>query len=146
MADFASTVREQRQRVAGDRAVMAGTGEGLVDRSVALQQVDRGSERIVVDLAGLQRALPELALAIRSAPHREDDGEGDLTLAKIVTDLLAELGLAAAIVERVVDQLEGDAEIGAVGAACRLFRLGRCQPAPVRPRRRRRTAQPSCRE
>ena len=46
----------------------------------------------------------------------QDDGQGHLGFAEIVAHRLAHQGLAAGIVERIVDQLEGDAEIFAIGA------------------------------
>ena len=55
--------------------------------------------------------------AVAAAPEGEHHGQGDLALAEIVADVLAELGARAAVVEGVVDELEGDAEIHAVGAA-----------------------------
>ena len=77
------------------------------------------------------RALPECAFFLAAAPEGKDDREGDLALAEIVSDILAEGGRAAAIVESVVDKLEGDAEIAAVGP-----RGLRLRPRHGSPRRR----------
>ena len=68
-------------------------------------------------VALLQRAAPELALLWRAAAERQNHRQSDLSLAEIIADILAELGRGAAVIERVVDQLEGDAEIEAVAAA-----------------------------
>ena len=46
-----------------------------------------------------------------AAPERQHDGQRDLALAEIVAGVFAELGRGAAVVERVVDQLEGDPEV-----------------------------------
>ena len=100
----------------------------------------RGFEIAVDDLALLQRPPPEFALLGRAAAERQHHRQGDLALAEIVADVLAELGRRAAVVERVVDQLEGDAEIGAVAAAGRDLRLAAPGEDRRRPRRRRRTA------
>ena len=59
---------------------------------------------------------PEGAIRVGAAPIGEDDRQGDLALAEVVADVLAELGRAAAIVERIIDQLKSEAEIAAVGA------------------------------
>src|SRR5262245_57177771 len=90
---------EEGERVAGNSAVMTGAGQRLVDRVMALQEIDGDVERVVADLAGLKRLAPEFAFARRAAAHRENDGQGDLAFAKIVADLLAELGFASAVIE-----------------------------------------------
>ena len=48
--------------------------------------------------AALERAPPELALGVAAAAKREHDRQRDLSLAKVVADILAELGGFAAIV------------------------------------------------
>src|SRR5262249_57677577 len=73
--------------------------------------------------AALEGAPPEFALGIAAAAEREHDGKGNLALAKIVADVLAEPRRHAAIIERIVDELKGDAEIHSVGAARPLLRL-----------------------
>ena len=72
----------------------------------------------------LQRAGPEPALALRAAAERQHHRQRDLALAEIVADVLAELGRLAAVVEHVVDQLEGDAEVHAERAAGGVLGLG----------------------
>jgi hypothetical protein len=57
---------------------------------------------------------PELALGRVAAPEGEHHRQRDLALAEIVADGLAEIGLPGGIIQHVVDQLEGDAEIEAV--------------------------------
>ena len=61
--------------------------------------------------------VQNVALALRAAAERQHHRQRDLALAEIVADILAELGRLAAVVERVVDELEGDAEIHAERAA-----------------------------
>ena len=114
----ASTARrEQLQRVARHRAIMARALDRIFERAVLLHRRERGFEIALRHFALLQRAPPEFALAFRAAAERQHDRQGDLAFAEIVADILAELGRGAAVVERVVDQLEGDAEIDAIAAA-----------------------------
>src|SRR5215472_6588522 len=82
-----------------------------------LHRRQRKLEIAVDDLALFQRATPELALLRRSAPERQHHRQRDLSLAEIIANVLAELGRRAAIVERVVNELKGDAEIGAIALA-----------------------------
>src|SRR4029453_8962673 len=105
--------REQRQRIDRHRAIMLGAVDGVFQRAVLGHQPDGVIEIAVADLAALERPDPELALAVIAAAERQHDGKRDLALAEIVTDVLAELGGFAAIVEHVVDKLEGDAEVHA---------------------------------
>lgn len=106
---------KDRQRVGGDGAVVAGPQNRVVQRVVLLHQLDRMCKVAVAALAILQGALPEGALFRRAAPEGQHDGQGDLALAEIVADILAECRHPAAIIQRIVDKLEGDAEIAAVG-------------------------------
>jgi hypothetical protein len=53
----------------------------------------------------------------------EDHGQGDLAVAEIVADALAHRLGVGRIVDRVVDQLEGDAEIASIGVERVLDRL-----------------------
>ena len=89
-----------------------------------LHQPDRVLEVAVLDFAVAQRALPEGALAVLAAAEAQDDGQGDLALAEIIAHRFAEPGAVARIIQRVVDQLEGDAEVAAVRPERRLL-LGR---------------------
>ena len=75
-------------------------------------------------LAVLERAPPEDALALGAAAERQHHRQRDLAGTEIIADILAELGRLAAVVERIVDELEGDAEIHAEGPAGRLLVLG----------------------
>ena len=58
---------EQRQRILGDGAVMAGTRYGVLDGAVLRHQRDGLVKIVFGHLASLQRALPERALAVGAA-------------------------------------------------------------------------------
>jgi hypothetical protein len=60
--------------------------------------------------AALERAPPEFALGVAAAAEGEHHRQCDLSFAEIVADVLAEVLRRTAVVERVVDQLEGDAD------------------------------------
>ena len=63
----------------------------------------------------LHAAPPEGALRLVAPAEGQHHGQADLALAKIVSDGLAEFGLARRIVQNVVDQLECDPEVPAIG-------------------------------
>ena len=109
--------REQFERVARHRAIVAGALDRVLERAMLFHGRQREFEIAVDDFALFQGAAPEFALVRRPAPERQHDGQGDLALAKVVADILAELGRRAAVVERIVDELKGDAEIGAEAPA-----------------------------
>src|SRR5215510_7334148 len=77
----------------------------------------------VARVALFQRAAPERAFVLGAASIGEHDRQRDLAFAEIVTDILAELGGLAAVVERIVDQLKRDPEIHPERAAGGLFVL-----------------------
>src|SRR5205085_4168597 len=103
--------RKQRQRVDRHRAIMLRAVDGVFQRAMLGHQSDGMVEVAVADLAALQCFDPEFALAVIAAAERQHHWQRDLALAEIVADVLAELGGFAAIVEHVVDELEGDAEV-----------------------------------
>ena len=65
-------------------------------------------------LALLERPAPEPALRGIAALEGQDHGQGDLAVTEIVADALAEHDFARAVVQHVIDQLKGNAEILAV--------------------------------
>jgi hypothetical protein len=73
-------------------------------------------------LAILDGAAPECALRLIPAGEGQQDGQGDLALPEVVADRLAQPLLLGRIVQRIVDQLEGDAEVVAIGAKALLPR------------------------
>src|ERR1700722_12273087 len=115
---------EQFKGVAGHGAIVPGALYGVLERAMLPHCRQRKLEIAVDDLAFFQCPAPKFALLRSSAPERQNDGQGDLSLAEIIADILAELGRRAAVVERVVYELKGDAEIGAVTLAGGDLRLG----------------------
>src|ERR1700712_4399848 len=87
--------------------------DGVLQRTVLCHQANGVIEIAIADLATLQRLAPEAAFDVVAAPEGEYHRQRDLALAKIVADVLAELGGLAAIVQHVVDQLKRDAEVHA---------------------------------
>jgi hypothetical protein len=105
---------ERRKGVARHLAEMAGPPDRIIERVVTAEEGDRVLEIAIADLAPLDDPLPEPAVFVRSAAVGEDKRQGDLAVAKIGADGLAEVVRIAAVIEHVVDQLEDEAEIGAV--------------------------------
>ena len=101
---------------------MLGAVDGVLERAVFGHQADGVIEIAVADLAALQRVDPECTLDIVAAAERQHHRQRDLALAEIVADVLAEFCGLAAVVQHVVHQLEGDAEINADRAACGLLK------------------------
>src|SRR3954469_26081452 len=110
-------VREQGEGVARHGAVVAGALDRVLERAVPANDRERLLEVALADRALAEGAAPEGALRLAAAAERQHDRQRDLALAKVVADVLAELGAHAAVIERVVDELEGDAEVHAVAAA-----------------------------
>src|ERR1700740_1129086 len=104
-------VGENAERAARDRAVMGGTLHRVAEGVVLGDQALRLGEIACRLLLALQRAAPEIALAFIAPQEGKNDGQGYLALAEIVADRLAQRFLLGGIVERVVDQLERDAEV-----------------------------------
>src|SRR5258708_1395723 len=90
---------------------MASAFQRREEGAVPGHQLDGVLEIAVALLEILDRAPPEGALALRGLAQRQHHRQRDLTLAEIVAHGLAELRLAGGVVEHVVYQLEGDAEI-----------------------------------
>ena len=141
------------------RAILEGGKRGLRDGSIVAGPLDGLRQGARLDQAGDGRGqirLGDVAIADAPGPEGpvvgrspvigEEHRQGELALAEIIADILAERGRGAAVIQRVIDQLEGKAEIGAIGAQGGLIvaRPVR-QHAPHFPRRRRppRTAPPS---
>ena len=102
---------------------MLGAVDRVFQRAVLGHQPNGVIEVGIADLAALQRPDPEFALAVIAAAEGQHDRQGDLAFAEIVADVLAELCGLAAIVQDVVNELEGDAQIHADRAARGLLRL-----------------------
>src|SRR5690349_7735248 len=112
---------EERQRILGHGAIVARPLDRVLERGMTADQAHRMLEVALGDLARFEGAAPEFPVRLAAAAKRQDDGERDLPLPEIVADILAEPRLGPAIVERVVDELEGDPEIHAEGTACGLL-------------------------
>ena len=108
--------REASQRGPRRGAVVGGARQAVAERAAALEQLDRMAEVAVALLDLLERAAPEVALLRAAARVGEHDRQRDLAVAEVVAQALAEHHLARAVVEHVVGQLEGDAEVQAVVA------------------------------
>src|SRR6516165_10775705 len=108
---------EQLKRIQRHRAIVSGTLDCVFERAMLLHRRERELEIAVDDLTLLQRPAPEFTLLRPSPPERQHHRQSDLALTEIVADILAEFGRRAAVVERVVDELKGDAEIGAEAPA-----------------------------
>jgi len=87
-------VSEGGEGGAGGGGVRAGALEGLRERAVGAQQLDRVLEVARLLLQVLERAAPEALLVVVAAAEGEHDRQCDLALAEIVAYRLAELGLA----------------------------------------------------
>src|ERR1700746_3329878 len=102
---------------------MRGAPDRVLDRPMLDHQPDGVIEIGFGRFAALQRAPPKFAFGIAAAAEREHDRQRNLAFAKIVADVFAKARRYATIIECVVDELKGDPEIHAVGAARRLLGL-----------------------
>src|SRR5258708_6899116 len=94
---------EQFEGVAGHRAIMPRALDGVFERAMLLHRRQREFKIAIANLALFQRPAPEFPLVAPPTPERQHHRQGDLALAEIIADILAELGRRAAIIERVVD-------------------------------------------
>src|SRR6185369_12520182 len=88
-------IAEQPERIARHGAVVARPFQRVGQRIVPLDQALRLGKVAVALIQALDGALPELAVDRAAAQEGEDHRQGDFALAEIVTDRLAELGLAS---------------------------------------------------
>src|SRR6185312_5121714 len=116
-------IRENSQRFLGQGTVGTGPFDRAAHGMMGRHERLRAGEVGLALLEILDGAMPELALLGAARLIGENDGKRHLAFPEIVADALAELGLAGGIVERVVDELEGDAEIEPEPGE-RLFLLG----------------------
>mmetsp|Transcript_18710 Transcript_18710/g.58014 ORF Transcript_18710/g.58014 Transcript_18710/m.58014 type:complete len:876 (-) Transcript_18710:286-2913(-) len=101
---------------------VAGLDEAVVDRAHGVQLRDHGRDLALVARLLLQDGPHVLAVGLVEARHGLDDGVRDLAVLDVLADLL-EVALEAAQVERVVDDLEREADLRAEGLE-RVRRLG----------------------
>ena len=116
--------REHRNRV--DRALgkVAGAFTRGVDRIVAIDQLDRVGQVFVGRAVAADRVLPEGAFGFAAPGIGQDHRQGHLALAEVVALILAHFGGVGIVVDRIIDQLEGHAEVAAIAfqRALLLFR------------------------
>ena len=103
---------------------MTGPFAGSGDRVVAADQADGVREIFVRAAMALHRRAPERAFFLAAARIGEDHRQGHLALAEVVALGLAHFGGVGIVIERVVDQLERDAEVAAVFVERLLLALG----------------------
>src|SRR3546814_92834 len=101
------------QGLAGGPGIIAGAVEGGFQRAVPDHQALRLDDVVVALVEVLDGALPERPLDLVARLVGEDHRQGDLALAEVVSDGLAQRRLLGGVVEDVVDQLEGDPEVAA---------------------------------
>ena len=137
-----ATARAQLRRVGVER----GAVHGFLDRAGLLDIGDGALEIAFALRAAFDHALPEAARPSSSA-RAKARMTGSVTFAsrKSSPTDFAHQRLAAGIVERVVDQLERDAEIRAVGAQRAAKSGAALAQRGARLRRRRRTVRRSWR-
>ena len=86
-----------------------------------LPGIDQVVRRLVAVFHG---ALPEVPFLGGTAAVGQHNGQCDLALAEIVAHALAQLFGRTRIIQRVIDQLEGNAQVAAIGLKCGLFAGG----------------------
>ena len=103
-----------------DRALRFGLCRAARVFEAAAAAHDRDDPVELLGVAVLDRLADQRRLVGAAALQRADHGQGDLALAQVVAQVLAELGGIALVVEHVVDDLERRAERLAVVGAMRL--------------------------
>ena len=114
---------EGAERVDRALAVGAGALDRVVERAAVLEQPDGAARSSSAARLPAIASRQKRALVVGAAGIGEDDRQGDLAVAEIVADALAHRRRVGGIVDRVVDQLEGDAEVAAIGVERLLDRL-----------------------
>ncbi len=103
---------------------MTGTGERIGDCSGGIEQAPRVRQFALPGGVAEHRVAPETPVGLVAAREGEDDRQRDLAVAEIVAGILAHRRGVTDIVDRIVDQLERDAEVAAVRLKARLDRRG----------------------
>ena len=93
---------------------MACAGERIGDRAGLAQQAGGMGQIRVADAMAGDRRLPEGPILVAAPRISEDDGQRHLAIAEIVARILAHRRFVRFIIDRVVDQLEGDAQVAAI--------------------------------
>src|SRR5208282_4130978 len=113
---FRLALREDIERFLRLAAVYAGTLDRFFDSVMPAHQRDRARKIALLNVAVLKGAPPEGALLRAAAAVRQHDRQRDFAFAEIVADAFAEHRGLARIVERVIDELEGETDIFAIDA------------------------------
>src|SRR5262245_60758248 len=129
--------RHVGQRGAGARAELARAIQRRLDSTMPLHQANGVLEVAGLNLGLAQRTPPERAFLLAAAAEAHDHGQRDLAFAEVVAGGLAESGAVAGVVERIVDELEGDAEVVAVALQRRPLARGALGDGRTDPGRRR---------
>ncbi len=97
----------------------------MLDAAVALHEGEHLLEVLVGEELLLHHRGDQVALLVAAELQSMDERQGDLPFLEVVADALAELLLAGGVVEGVIHELEGDAEVHAVvGQRLPEFRRG----------------------
>ena len=102
---------------------MAGAFAGGGDAIVAVDQRHSIGKIIVADPVAGNGVAPEAAFILAAPRIGEDHRQGHLAIAEIIALPLAHFGRGGIIVDGVIDQLEGNAQIAAIGIKCAFIGL-----------------------
>src|SRR4029434_1158914 len=114
-----------------DCTIVARPPDSVFDRMVFRHQGNCLIKIVVADVALPQRSVPERTLAFRAPTEGQDNRQSDFSLTEIVADIFAQLCGLAAVIERIVDELKGKAEIHPEGAAGRALGFFSLRPRPA---------------
>ena len=137
--------REKAERVPRHRAVVTGPLDRVFDRTVACEEGHRSREVAVLLLLLLHGPAPEGALLFVAPAKRQNHGQGDLAVAEVVADRFAQDRLACVVVQGIIHQLIGDAEVEAEAFERLFLGGGALGHHPRRAGKRRRRAPQSSR-
>src|SRR5579885_143597 len=96
--------------------VAAGVIEGALDAAVFVDDGDDLAQAPVVQAFRDDGVLDQAPFVVRTVTESDQQGEGDLALAKIGALGLAELVVVGDVIQDVIGQLKGDAQASAVFA------------------------------
>src|SRR6266540_6344602 len=105
--------------------VVPGTGDGVIDAAVAVNEVENNLKIGILQQVLLHYLPNLLAFGGGASFQGMNQWKGNLSLFEIVAYAFAELLLARHVIESVVHQLEGDSQLEAEVLEC-LLSLRRC--------------------
>ena len=112
---------ENSKGVARHITIMAGAFYGGCNSAVLFHIADCSLQIAFSNLTVLQRPNPELAFFGAAAAIAKHHRQGKLAFTEIITNRLAKNRLNPRIIKRIIDQLEGQAQILSIAAQSRLF-------------------------